>query len=138
GTAWRALDEVDIEPALHALAHSLQALHDTLVPLRDAAPGFDACHPRAQEQLGRLRRWLGDRAVPASSFGTEADADRTVSSPAVHWYDLTPRGFRLQRRPLDVSVPLRAHRDASHAAWVFTPATLAVAGRFDHIAQRLG
>ena len=130
GTAWRALDEVDIEPALHALAQSLQALHDTLVPLRDAAPGFDACHARAQEQLGRLQRWLGTKV--------ESDPTFVVSTPDVHWYELTPRGFRLQRTPLDVSVPLRAHRDASHAAWVFTSATLAVAGRFDHIAQRLG
>ncbi|MDQ3495009.1 MAG: ATP-dependent DNA helicase, partial [Pseudomonadota bacterium] len=56
----------------------------------------------------------------------------------VRWYELSPRGFRLQRTPLDVSAPLRAHRDRSHAAWVFTSATLAVDGRFEHIARRLG
>ena len=54
------------------------------------------------------------------------------------WYELTPRGFRLQRTPLDVSGPLRAHREQSRAAWVFTSATLAVAGGFDHVAGRLG
>ncbi|QNN48212.1 ATP-dependent DNA helicase [Thermomonas brevis] len=142
GTAWRALDEADIEPAFHALTQSLQTLHDVLVPLREAAPGFDACHARAREQLGRLRRWLGDAATPEPEF----DADDGHAAPdaaagsglEVHWYELTPRGFRLQRTPLDVSAPLRAHRDASHAAWVFTSATLAVAGRFDHVAQRLG
>src|SRR5690606_39350575 len=57
---------------------------------------------------------------------------------SVHWYELTPRGFRLQRTPLDVSGPLRRHREDSRAAWVFTSATLAVAGGFAHIAQRLG
>ena len=56
----------------------------------------------------------------------------------MRWYELSPRGFRLQRTPLDVSAPLRAHRERSHAAWVFTSATLAVAGDFNHIATRLG
>jgi ATP-dependent DNA helicase DinG len=56
----------------------------------------------------------------------------------VRWYELSPRGFRLQRTPLDVSGPLRAHREQSRAAWVFTSATLAVDGRFDHLSERLG
>jgi ATP-dependent DNA helicase DinG len=37
-----------------------------------------------------------------------------------------------------VSGPLRTHREQSRAAWVFTSATLAVAGDFTHVAQRLG
>jgi ATP-dependent DNA helicase DinG len=56
----------------------------------------------------------------------------------VRWYELSPRGFRFQRTPLDVSGPLRAHREQSRAAWVFTSATLAVAGGFDHLSERLG
>ncbi len=56
----------------------------------------------------------------------------------VRWYELSPRGFRLQRTPLDVSGPLRTHREQSRAAWIFTSATLAVDGRFDHISTRLG
>ena len=146
GTAWRALDEVDIEPALHALVQSLAILRDVVAPLREAAPGFDACHARAQDQLGRLQRWLGEEGETGSgslSDGVCLASQKTVpeSEPdpvSVHWYELTPRGFRLQRTPLDVAAPLRAHREASNAAWVFTSATLAVAGRFDHVAQRLG
>ena len=57
---------------------------------------------------------------------------------SVLWYELSPRGFRLQRTPLDVSGPLRTHRERSHAAWVFTSATLSVAGGFQHVAERLG
>ncbi|MFT4180151.1 MAG: ATP-dependent DNA helicase, partial [Thermomonas sp.] len=129
GTAWRALDEVDIEPAFRMLADALHAMEQTLEPLREAAPGFDACHLRARDQLGRLRRWLGEAAM-----GGDDDSDGT----SVHWYELTPRGFRLQRTPLDVSAPLRRHREESHAAWVFTSATLAVGGNFTHIAHKLG
>jgi len=61
-----------------------------------------------------------------------------VHDDDVRWYELSPRGFRLQRTPLDVSGPLREHRERSRAAWVFTSATLAVEGRFDHLSQRLG
>src|SRR5690606_16811186 len=68
--------------------------------------------------------------------GVEGKVD---SDPAdVRWYELSPRGFRLQRTPLDVSGPLRTHREQSHAAWVFTSATLAVEGSFDHLSTRLG
>ena len=81
GTAWRALDEVDIEPAFHALADALQAMQDTLEPLREAAPGFDACHLRARDQLGRLRRWLGEETKVGSEspFETKGDSDPTFS-----------------------------------------------------------
>ena len=133
GTAWRALDEVDVEPAFQSLAEALRSIRDALEPLREAAPGFDACHLRARDQLGRLQRWLGAREESAGD-GDEAEAEDT----SVHWYELTPRGFRLQRTPLDVSAPLRRHREESHAAWVFTSATLAVAGDFAHVSQRLG
>lgn len=129
GTAWRALDAAGVEPAVLALEAALQALAEALVPLREASPGFDACHLRANEHGLLLRRWRGAEACH--------DAPGVVSA-SVHWYELTPRGFRFQRTPLDVSTPLRQHREASMAAWVFTSATLTVAGDFAHIRQRLG
>ena len=143
GTAWRALDEAGIVPAFDALAAALQAMDATLQPLREADPLFDACHLRARDQLGRLQRWLGETGSGSlSETESPPSADPASESEpgpvSVHWYELTPRGFRLQRTPLDVSGPLRRHREASHAAWVFTSATLAVAGGFSHIATRLG
>src|SRR5690606_35078080 len=102
---------------------------------------------------GRLGRWRDldddgrdageDAPAAAAASGDEAGAEAATSTPAtrdddVRWYELSPRGFRLQRTPLDVSGPLRAHRERSRAAWVFTSATLAVEGRFDHLARRLG
>ena len=56
----------------------------------------------------------------------------------VRWYELTQRGFTLQRTPLDVSGPLREYREQSRAAWIFTSATLAVDSDFSHIGNRLG
>jgi len=111
--------------ALDALTAALQALAEALQPLRETAPGLDACHARAQEQHDRLQRWRG-----------EGDAADVYDS--VHWYERSVRGFRLQRTPLDAAAPLRAYRERTGAAWIFTSATLAVAGRFDHLAERLG
>lgn len=97
-------------------------------------PGSMAAVHVRKEALARLSRWLGED-VPVPDF--EQELPETVDNDVL-WYELSPRGFRCQRTPLDVSGPLREHREKSHAAWVFTSATLAVGGEFDHIAQRLG
>ena len=129
GTRHRVLHDAQIREAFDVLASVLQQFSDILAPLREASPGLDACHARALEFSARLARWLVQR---------DLDADFDAADDDVRWYELSPRGFRLQRTPLDVSGPLRAHRERSQAAWVFTSATLAVADEFDHIATRLG
>ena len=81
-------------------------------------------------------------APPPSVQEAAAEAREDIAAAKklwdVRWYELSPRGFRFQRTPLDVSGPLRAHREQSRAAWIFTSATLAVDGRFDHVSTRLG
>ena len=170
GTRWRALQEPGVFDALSALDDALCAFIDAIAPLREAAPGFDACHARAIEQRARLLRWAppdfarrhfaqsgGDAAIAANhaleiahddardDAASEEDVAHDSDAPAkddklwdVRWYELSPRGFRFQRTPLDVSGPLRTHREQSRAAWIFTSATLAVAGGFDHLSERLG
>jgi ATP-dependent DNA helicase DinG len=187
GTRSRALQEHGVFEALGALDDALCGFIDALAPLREASPGFDSCHARAEDQRGRLLRWAppdfarrhevrdddldargqtsialdaslahsdaafgqdGDRSTPNVELAPDVRADRNVANDAddsvarklwdVRWYELSPRGFRLQRTPLDVSGPLRMHREQSRAAWIFTSATLAVEGRFDHLSTRLG
>jgi ATP-dependent DNA helicase DinG len=136
GTQWRALAVPQVRDGFDAAMTTLVALRDALAGLREASPGLDACHARAVEAVSRLSRWLGDDA-PLLDF--DADPDEAQATAAdVLWYELTPRGFRCQRTPMDVSGPLREHRQRSQAAWVFTSATLTVNGHFDHIAGRLG
>jgi len=136
GTRWRALAVPDVAEGFDVLAAALAQLRDALAVLREASPGLDACHARALEGAARLARWLGEDA-PLPDFESD-DADVAAAGNDVLWYELTPRGFRCQRTPLDVSGPLREHRQRSHAAWVFTSATLTVDGDFDHLAARLG
>jgi ATP-dependent DNA helicase DinG len=156
GTRRRAAELDASEQAFEALDAALSQLQAALEPLRDAAPGFDSCTARAREFASRLRRWRGDAATEGNDDGFDmpfdepapdgGSDDREPAAPppqatedaGVHWYELTARGFRLSRTPLDVAGPLAQHRERSHAAWVFTSATLAVGGRFDHYAAKLG
>ena len=147
GPMARLMAHAPVPPALDALEHALSELQRVLGPLSDAAPGFAACSDRAVELLRRLRGWRGDEESGSGSLsgdgapehganpGLESEPDPDFS---VRWYELTQRGFTLQRTPLDVSGPLRKYREQSRAAWIFTSATLAVAGDFEHIGKRLG
>lgn len=129
GTRQRAMHDAGVREGFDDLADALAQLSAALDSLREASPGFDGCHARSQEFISRLERW---RAV------RDYDDEFAAPDDDVRWYELSPRGFRLQRTPLDVSGPLRAHRERSQASWVFTSATLAVEGSFDHVATRLG
>jgi ATP-dependent DNA helicase DinG len=147
-TRERACDEAAVAGAIAALAGALRSLAAALAPLREASPGLDACHARAIDLAARLARWAETGTAAVDSSGSPGSRDVPEESTAsvavsaastdVFWFELTPRGFRLQRTPLDVSGPLREHREKSRAAWVFTSATLAVAGDFDHLSARLG
>ena len=167
GTRWRAMQEPGVFDALGSLDDALCAFIDALAPLREAAPGFESCHARALDNRARLLRWappdfsrrrelagdedgegsqlraelpLHEEMAAESEDASQDDEDAKPDPRAwdVRWYELSPRGFRLQRTPLDVSGPLRNHREQSRAAWVFTSATLAVAGGFEHLSVRLG
>jgi len=152
GTRHRAAEDANVEAAIDGMLQALRDLHAALLPLREAAPGFDSCTARAKEFENRLLRWrdegfdddgerddmadgaAGDDEPPDDRGPLRADDD----APSVLWYELTARGFRLSRTPLDVAGPLAQHRTRSQAAWVFTSATLAIGGRFEHYAIKLG
>ena len=57
----------------------------------------------------RLARCAGDAHRREAAISTAKSASRADDD--VRWYELSPRGFRLQRTPLDVSGPLREHRE---------------------------
>lgn len=122
GGAQRLNAQAAAAAGLATLDTALAELCAGLAALVDSSPGFAACADRADAALTRLRRWREGQAL---------DDD-------VRWFELTQRGFTLQRTPLDVSGPLREYREASRAAWIFTSATLAVDADFSHISSRLG
>jgi len=138
GSARQVLEHGASLTALTALATALETLETALDGLHDASPGLEHCQLRARLNLARLARWCGQEAEDAPDSHAEAPPEAVTVPASVRWYELSPRGFGLQATPLDVSSPLRAHRERSNAAWIFTSATLAVSGHFDHFARRLG
>ena len=115
------LSDAECASGFDGLETALATLQAALEPQAERSVGLKACAERAQEQLERLRR-IGGEGEPVE----------------VRWYETTPRGFSLHLTPLDVSAPLREFREQSRAAWIYTSATLAVAGAFDHLATQLG
>lgn len=145
GTRLRASELATSEEALEALSKALQDMAAVLGPLEASAPGFEACAFRARDYAARLRRWRDlDEESGQDDPPPPADPDDRAPPPlpddvdSVRWYELSARGFRLSRTPLDVAGPLAEHRERSKAAWVFTSATLAIGGQFGHYANKLG
>ena len=114
-------NETATETELRALEAALRALADALSAQAERSRGLGSAHERAEALCQRLHEVLDGGA-----------------HDSVHWYELSPQGFSFHATPLDLAPPLRALREQSRAAWIFTSATLSVAGQFDHFARQLG
>jgi ATP-dependent DNA helicase DinG len=122
---WRDIEGREgVAGGLDALDQALENLAAALAAVADSSRGLASCAERAEIAALRLR---------ALAEGAEGGAGALV-----RWYQLGLRGFVLHGTPLDVAEPLRAWREQSQAAWVFTSATLAVDGDFTHFNRQLG
>lgn len=54
------------------------------------------------------------------------------------WFETTQRGFSLHATPADIADLFSEAMQSYPASWIFTSATLSVAGRFDHFQSRMG
>ncbi len=113
--------DADVQADLHALNDAMRALTDALEKQSERSRGLASVHERAVNIYQRLQDV------------TDGDANG-----AVHWYELSPHGFAFHATPLDLAPPLRALREQSNASWIFTSATLSVAGDFQHFSRQLG
>ena len=113
--------DAEVERELEGLRMALDDLASGLDAHAERSRGLAAVHERAVQMAARLTHLVDSGA-----------------RDAVHWYELSAHGFALHATPLDLSQPLRELREQSHAAWIFTSATLSIAGRFDHFARQLG
>jgi ATP-dependent DNA helicase DinG len=120
--AFQLLQERDgVTAALHGLRELLATLTELLGSQAERSRGFANLTERAELFSMRM-----DRIV-------EGQGDRDV-----RWYEHFPRGFVLYATPLDLAMPMRSLRESTNASWIFTSATLSVAGNFDHFARQLG
>jgi ATP-dependent DNA helicase DinG len=103
-----------------ALTH-LELLARELEPHAQRSDMLRRCHERARELAERLERWQG---------GVERDR--------VKWIELFGQALQLHSTPLSVAETFAKQVQASPRAWVFTSATLSVAGDFAHYVSALG
>ena len=116
--------------ALEALHQGMADLVEVLATLADRSRGMDSVHARSRVLHGRLDRMLNGQVEP--------DGEEDSGKGEVRWYETSHYGFVLSVTPLDLATPLKRMRESTGAAWVFTSATLSVAGRFDHFARQMG
>ena len=114
-------NDVDVQSDMHALNDALRTLTDALGKQAERSRGLASVHERAENLHQRLQ-----------------DVTDGSAGDAVHWYELSPHGFAFHATPLDLAPPLRALREQSNATWIFTSATLSVAGEFQHFSRQLG
>ncbi len=110
---------------LERVSECLQDLSVALRALTGRGKGLDSCKERSEQLQQRLQ----------SLEGESAEEDETA---AIRWFETSRQGFRLNRTPLQISGIFRAVMEQHPAAWVFTSATLAVGGNFDHFTHQLG
>lgn len=110
-----------VEQAGDALADALAALVEALEPLEKHGRGLESCLRRAREQQERFSRLVAAR-----------DPDQ------VYWFENFRHAFVLHATPLNVAEGFSRHRAGHQCSWVFTSATLSVAGDFSHFLERMG
>ncbi|MDX1442785.1 MAG: ATP-dependent DNA helicase [Gammaproteobacteria bacterium] len=107
--------------ALEQVCIALDKLTEELEPLSEESRGLENCLARAQQLIMRLD-----------------EIDRETSPGVIRWAEATKRGFILNATPVDPGERFHAQVYARPSAWIFTSATLAVAGKLDHFITRLG
>jgi ATP-dependent DNA helicase DinG len=96
-------------------------LGGALDALAERSEGLARCAERATQARGRLERWRD-----------ESRADW------VRWIEALGQTLRLNATPLSVAEIFRRQLDGRPRAWIFTSATLAIAGDFGHYRKEMG
>jgi ATP-dependent DNA helicase DinG len=122
--AWSEVaDNPSVSLQLERVVEALTALGEALRAVEGRGKGLDSCKERCDQLLLQLRTLQG------------TDEDEAHS---IRWFETTRQGFRLNRTPLEISGIFRGVMQQHPAAWVFTSATLAVGGSFEHFSRQLG
>ncbi len=104
-----------------ALQGALKRLQQDIQELDAGSRALDGCRQRAGEAFDLLE---------------------TLRHPVDHamvcWFERGSRYFQLHLTPLDIGEPFRQASNTLNASWVFTSATLSVAGDFHHFSRQLG
>ncbi len=110
---------------LSILTKTLAAMEDLNAVLREAAAageGLSRCWCRGVE--------LHDRLCELS--------EDPRGGNSIRWAETTARTFRIQDTPIDIGRTLRSCLHDPDRSWIFTSATLSIAGDFSHYQRQIG
>ncbi|MDR3352173.1 MAG: ATP-dependent DNA helicase, partial [Zoogloeaceae bacterium] len=110
-------------PAFAALIAQLEAAAKVLETQAQRSEGLERCWQRALELRDRFAAW---RATANAANGM------------VRWGEVFTQSLQVNATPLSVADIFQKQVGGHPRAWIFTSATLAVQGRFDHYQAELG
>ncbi|MBF0218595.1 MAG: ATP-dependent DNA helicase [Gammaproteobacteria bacterium] len=113
----------DVVNGLAELTEQLHTLHKALESQAERGKGLAACCDRSEQFIERLKQLT--TPTPPDNY--------------VQWFETHKRSFSLNLTPLHVGKLFRQQMLAyGEAGWIFTSATIAVNGKFDHFTNQLG
>jgi len=120
--AWsKASDLPGVGSALDQLRESLELLFEPLDASAARGKGLESCKRRCLDQLEVLEAFSDNR-----------------DEHFVHWFETYRTGFSLNLTPQNVARPFSNALSQLNCSWIFTSATLAVKGSFEHFEAQLG
>jgi ATP-dependent DNA helicase DinG len=120
------------DAAMQQLLCQFGATADVLRTQAQRSEGLEKCWQRLQELEARFTAWH----TPAADANPEDEAKPT--NKKVRWGETFGSSLQLNATPLSVASTFTRQMEGTPRAWIFTSATLAVRGRFDHYQAELG
>ncbi|MBK8892325.1 MAG: ATP-dependent DNA helicase [Dechloromonas sp.] len=114
------LEKPEFAPALKLLEEEVAKFAAILETQAQRAEGLEKCWQRAVELVARIAEW------------------QKTSDGYVRWGEAYTQSLQLNSTPLDVAEIFKKQMGGHPRAWIFTSATLAVQGRFQHYCSELG
>jgi ATP-dependent DNA helicase DinG len=119
--------------ALDALGDAVAALARELEHQAERSDELAQCASRAKDSIGLLSRWREGLHAPVVA-GEAATAD----TEWIRWLDVSAHGWQLRASPLSIADIFSKQVTDTARAWIFTSATLAMAGDFALYQGELG
>lgn len=117
-------DKESFKTALSQLDQALEEVSKWLAELADRSDGMTVCASRVEEIRAFLSLW--------------DNPSEELKDASVKWIELFQTAIHLNTTPLSVAEPFRKQLELPNKAWIFTSATLSVAGDFQHYQSQMG
>lgn len=117
-------DKESFKTALSQLDQALEEVSKWLAELADRSDGMTVCASRVEEIRAFLTLW--------------DNPSEELKDASVKWIELFQTAIHLNTTPLSVAEPFQKQLELPNKAWIFTSATLSVAGDFQHYQSQMG